>query len=45
MIIDEKTENNTQSQGDDIIDTRGISRENDHITPSGFIGWFLCYRL
>ncbi len=42
MIIDEKTENNTQSQGDDIINTPGISRENDHITPSGFIvGFFM----
>ena len=30
MIIDEKTENNTQSQGDDIMDTPDISRENDH---------------
>ncbi|CAG0939246.1 hypothetical protein BROC_00524 [Candidatus Brocadiaceae bacterium] len=32
MIIDEKTENNTQSQRDDIIDTPGISRKNDYIT-------------
>ena len=33
MIIDEKTENNTQSQGDDIMDTPGISRKNDYISP------------
>lgn len=33
MIIDEKTENNNQSQGDDIMDMPGISRKNDHITP------------
>ena len=33
MIIDKKTENNTQSQGDDIMDTPGISRKNDYITP------------
>jgi hypothetical protein len=27
MIIDEKTENNTKSQGDDTMDTPGISRK------------------
>lgn len=45
MIIDEKTENNTQSQGDDIMDAPGISRKNDYITPLGFIAGFLCYSL
>ena len=33
MIIDEKIENNTQSQGDDRMDTPSISRKNDYITP------------
>ena len=49
MIIDEKTENNTQSQGDDIMDTPGISQKNVLYHPLGvhrktFIG-VLCYRL
>mgnify|MGYP003454705586 CR=1 FL=1 len=33
MIIDEKPENNTQSQGDDIVDTPDNTQKNDHITP------------
>ncbi len=32
MIIDEKTENNIQSQRDDIMNTPGISRKIDYIT-------------